>query len=173
MLKGLALNSYTNSHQLLSEKPSFLWKKKLNKKLLVLMSVRMLFFHCSSWAIYMHYGTNEWLAITHCADVYLQSFAPQAMTCLRSSDATAATWTRSPLPTDRCHLTLYEWRKGEAHHCKSDNLFFFPTQQKKNLSIYIRVCFLHTLGKHWKKDTFTNRNFSHVGEKRNCSCCFM
>lgn len=55
--------------------------------------------------------------MAHCADIYLRSCPPQAMTCLHSSDATAATWTRSPLPTDRCLSTLYEWRKGEPRQC--------------------------------------------------------
>lgn len=54
---------------------------------------------------------------------------PQATTCPRSSDVTAATWTRRPSPTDRCLSTLSESRKGTlshfSQHCTTASLLIF------------------------------------------------
>lgn len=72
---------------------------------------------------------------------------PQVSTCPRSSDVTAATWTRSPSPTDRCLSTLSESRKGTLSYFTQHSylLVCIPvwTTLESQLCVgWIQVCLL-------------------------------
>lgn len=104
----------------------------------------------SVWKDWVEFGNNlpllflplcdsqESINILHFVDIWdwtcvFTLCVPQATICPRSSDATAAIWTRRPSPIDRCLLTLAESRKGT---------FFYSSWQRLVLCLFQKHCWV-------------------------------